>query len=90
MKAVEELKKSGIKLIKNREWSIEDGLVLKKERIYIPEGILRVEVIWQHHNTAVGGHGGRWKTTELVRRNYWWLEITREVVMIRLGQAFWH
>jgi len=32
-------------LIKDKEWLIEDGLVLREERIYIPEGALRVEVI---------------------------------------------
>ena len=79
VKVVEELKRSGIKSIKDEEWLIEDRLVLKKERIYMPEGALRVEVIWQHHDTTVGGHGGRWKTTELVGRNYWWPGMTKEV-----------
>jgi len=79
VKAVEELKRSGIKSIKDEEWSIEDGLVLKEEKIYVPEGALRVEVIRQHHGTAVGGHGGRWKTTELVGRNYWWPGMTKQV-----------
>ena len=32
-----------------------------------------------HHNTPVGGHGGRQKTTELVARNYWWPGVTKEV-----------
>jgi len=45
VKAVEELKRSGIKSIKDEEWSIEDRLVLREEKIYIPEGALRVEVI---------------------------------------------
>ena len=53
--------------------------MLKEERIYVPEGALRVEMIRRHHGTTVGGHGGRWKTTELVGRNYWWSEITKEV-----------
>ena len=79
VKAVEKLKRSGIKSIKDEEWLIEDRLVLKEERIYVPEGALRVEVIWQYHNTTVGGHGGRWKMTELVGRNYWWLGMTKEV-----------
>jgi len=79
VKAVEELKKSGIKSIKDEGWSIEEGLVLKEERIYVPEGALRVEVIWWYHDTAVGEHGGRWKTTELVGRNYWWPGMTKEV-----------
>jgi len=79
VKAVEELKRSGIKLIKDEEWSIEDGLVLREEKIYVPERALRVEVMQQHHDTAVGGHRGRWKTTELVGRNYWWLGMMKEV-----------
>ena len=45
VKVVEELKRSGIKSIKDEEWSIEDVLVLKEEKIYVPEGALRVEVI---------------------------------------------
>jgi len=79
VKAVEELKRLGIKSIKDEEWSIEDGLVLKEERIYVPERALRMEVIRRHHDTTVGGHGGRWKTTELVERNYWWPGMTKEV-----------
>jgi len=55
VKAVEKLKRSGIKSIKDKEWSIEDGLVLKEERIYVPERALKVEVIQWHHNTAIGG-----------------------------------
>ena len=52
-------------------------MVLKEERIYMPEGALRVEVIQRHYNTAVEGHRGRWKTTELVGRNYWWPGMTK-------------
>jgi len=45
----------------------------------MPEGELRGEVIQLHYDTPVGGHGGRWKTTELVTRNYWWPRVTKEV-----------
>jgi len=68
---VEELKKAGIKILRDEEWEIENGIVMKEERIYVPEGKLRGEVIQLHHDTPVGGHKGRWKTTELVTRNYW-------------------
>jgi len=44
---------------------------MKKEKIYMPEGELRGEVIRLYHDTPVGGHGRRWKTTELVAKNYW-------------------
>jgi len=76
---VEELKKAGIKTLKDEEWEIEDGIVMKEGRIYVPEGELRGEIIRLHHNTLIGGHGGRWKTMELVTRNYWWPGVTKEV-----------
>jgi len=44
---------------------------MKEGRIYMLEGELRGEIIRLHHDTPVGGHGGRWKTAELVARNYW-------------------
>jgi len=59
VKAVEELKKVGVKTLKDEEWEIEDGVVLKEERIYMPEGELRREVIQLHHDTPVERHGGR-------------------------------
>jgi len=45
VKAVEELKKVGVKTLRDEEWEIEDGVVLKERRIYIPEGELRGEII---------------------------------------------
>ena len=79
VKAVEELKKAGVKTLRDEEWEIEDRVILKEGRIYVLEGELRREIIWLHHDTPVGGHGGRWKTTELVTRNYWWPGVTKEV-----------
>ena len=71
VKAVEELKKAGVKTLKDEEWEIEDGIVMKEERIYVLEGDLRREIIQLHHDTPVGGHGERWKMAELIARNYW-------------------
>jgi len=79
VKAVEELKRAGIKTLKDEEWEVEDGIVIKEERIYVPEGELRGEIIHLHHDTLVGGHRGRWKMAELVTRNYWWPGLTKEV-----------
>ena len=59
VKAVEKLKKAGVKTLRDEEWEIEDRVVLKERRIYIPEKELRGEVIWLHHDTPVGGYGGR-------------------------------
>ena len=45
VKVVEELKRAGIKTLKDKEWEIEDGIVMKEGRIYVPEGELRGEII---------------------------------------------
>ena len=79
VKAVEELKRAGIKALKDEEWEIEDGIVLKKERIYVLEEDLRREIIQLHHDTLVEGHGERWKMVELIVRNYWWLGVMKDV-----------
>jgi len=42
---VEELKKAGIKILRDEEWEIEDGIVMKEGRIYVLEGELRGKVI---------------------------------------------
>jgi len=45
VKAVEKLKKAGIKALRDEEWEIEDGMVMKEGRIYVLEGELRGEII---------------------------------------------
>jgi len=59
IKAVEELKKTRIKTLRDKEWEIEDGIIIKKGRIYMLEGKFRREIIQLHHNTPVGGHEER-------------------------------
>jgi len=69
---VEEMKKAGVKELRENEWKIEGDLVLKEGKVYVPkEEELRVEIIWLHHDVPAVGHGERWKTVELVTRNYW-------------------
>jgi len=59
---------------------MEGDLVLKEGKVYVLKNKeLWTEIIQLHHNVPVAGHGGRWKTTELVTRNYWWPGVTRDV-----------
>ena len=80
IKAVEEMKRAGVKMLRDEEWREEDELILKEGKVYVPkdEG-LRTEIIRLHHDTPVGGHGGQWKMVELVTRNFWWPGVTKEV-----------
>ena len=46
IKVVEEMKKAGVKMLRNEEWQIEEELVLKEGRVYVPKDEkLRVEII---------------------------------------------
>jgi len=80
VRVVEEIKKAGVKELRGNKWKIEGDLVLKEGKIYVlKDEELRGEVIWLHHDILAAGHGGRWKTVELVTRNYWWPGVTRDV-----------
>ena len=79
-KVVEEMKRAGVKVLRNDKQQIEDELVLKKEKMYIPKDVsLRLEIIQLHHDAPIVGYRRQQKTVELVTRNYWWLGATKKV-----------
>jgi len=70
---VEKMKKAEVK-------AIQGELVLKERKVYVlKDEESRTEIIQLHHDVPMAGHGGKWKTVELVTRNYWWPGVTREV-----------
>ena len=80
VRVVEEMKKVGVKELRGNKWKIERDLVLKEGKVYVPkEKELKVKIIRLYHDVPAVGHGGRWKTVELVTRNYWWLGVMRDV-----------
>jgi len=80
IKVVEEMKKVEVKTLRDEEWQIKEGLVLKEGRVYVPKDEkLRVEIIWLHHDTPIAEYRGQWKIVELVTRNYWWPGVTKKV-----------
>jgi hypothetical protein len=73
VKTARELQKDkGRGTIKSAEWSESDGLLMFCSKIYVPnDRDLRCRIVEQHHDTCIAGHAGRFKTLELVSRNYW-------------------
>ena len=60
VRVVEEMKKVGVRKLCSSEWQIEEELVLKEEKVYVPKNEeLRAEMIWLHHNVPAAGYGGR-------------------------------
>ena len=59
IKAVEEIKKAGVKMLRDEEWREEDGLMLREGKVYVPKDkALRVEIIRLHYDTPMGEHEG--------------------------------
>ena len=77
VKAVEELWKGNSKSIWSAEWSELDCLLHFCGKVYVPpDPELRRQIMFQHHDTRIAGHAGRWKTLELVSWNYWWPQMS--------------
>ena len=59
VKAVEEMKWTEVKMLRDEEWKEVEGIMYKKEKVYVPkDDKLRAEIIQLHHNMPVGGHKG--------------------------------
>jgi transposase InsO family protein len=64
--------------VRSEEWAESEGLLMYRGKIYVPKDRdLRRRIVSQHHDSRIAGHAGRWKTLELVSRNYWWPQMSR-------------
>jgi len=79
-RAARELQGSSACSVKSVEWSLSKGLLYFQGKIYVPDtSDLCCWIITLSHNSRVTGHSGRWKTLELVSRNYWRPQMSRYV-----------
>jgi len=79
VKAIKELMKSSTKSVKSAEWSLDNGILYYRGKIYVPNSDLRRRISALCHDSKIAGHAGRWKTLELVSRNYWWPQMSRYI-----------
>ena len=60
VKAVEEMKRAGVKVLRDKEWRNIDSVMYKERKIYVPKDeVLRAEIIRLYHNTPVEGYRGQ-------------------------------
>jgi len=79
-KAARELRSSTNEAVHSLEWSNVDGLLWFQGKIYVPQSLdLCRQIIALCYDTQIAGHPGRWKTLELVFRNYWWSQMSRYI-----------
>ena len=73
--ALESILKNGPRSISKglEEWNLENGIILHRGQVYVPKDeSLRRDIVRNYHDHIAIGHLGRWKTYELVSREFWW------------------
>ena len=74
------MKRIRVKVLRDNEQQVKEEFVLKEKKVYVPKNEeLMIEIIQVHYDVLVAGYRGRWKIIELVTRNYWWLEVTKDI-----------
>ena len=60
IRMIEEMKRARVKMLRDEEWREVDGIIYKKEKIYVSkDDQLKTEIIRLHHDIPVGGHRGQ-------------------------------
>ncbi len=79
-KADKVLKSSSAKSIRSSEWLEVDGILNFRGKIYVPPtSDIRRKIVALNHDSRIAVHPGRWKTLELISRNYWWPQMSRYI-----------
>lgn len=56
-----------------KDWTETEGIHYFQHLCYIPESLeLQRQIVARNHDTSTTGYPGIYKTTELVKQNYWW------------------
>lgn len=57
-----------------------NGRVYVRDRLFIPpDEPLRLQILHRNHSSSPGGHPGRFKTYDLLRRAYYWPRLSTDV-----------
>ena len=79
-KVVKDLKATHSQTIWSAEWTLTDHILYFRGKAYVPDYLdLRRHITSLCHDSRVTRHAGRWKTLELVSRNYWWLQMSQYI-----------
>jgi len=60
-----------------KQWSISEGLLYYKDRLFIPDNEnLQTLIAKSCHDSKIAGHFGQEKTLEIITRDFYWKKIT--------------
>ncbi|QRV77936.1 Retrotransposable element Tf2 protein [Ceratobasidium sp. AG-Ba] len=65
---------------KVKNWSWNDGLLIFKNKIYVPnDKSIRKDILTSRHDNMAAGHPGQFRTLELVNQKYYWKSLKKSV-----------
>ncbi|QRV95333.1 Retrotransposable element Tf2 protein [Ceratobasidium sp. AG-Ba] len=65
---------------KVKNWSWDNGLLMFKNKIYVPnDDSIRKDILASRHDNMAAGHPGQFRTLELVNRKYYWKSLKKSV-----------
>ncbi|QRV96371.1 Retrotransposable element Tf2 protein [Ceratobasidium sp. AG-Ba] len=65
---------------KVKNWSWNDGLLMFKNKIYVPnDDSIRKDILASRHDNMAAGHPGQLRTLELVNQKYYWKSLKKSV-----------
>ena len=62
-----------------KEFSIVEGFLFKDNVLYVPKCLLRISIVVEAHGGTLSGHFGRDKTLALVRSNFFWPRMEKDI-----------
>lgn len=66
-------------LLTRKHFSLKDDFILRKGKILVPTIELQTEIIRLHHDLKTVGHPGITRTLELIKRNFYWENMSKLV-----------
>jgi hypothetical protein len=70
---------SGVQKQTRTDLILQDSLLYKEDRLYVPQSSLRQALLTEAHDTPLGGHLGRDKTYERLTRRFYWPKMHEQV-----------
>ena len=65
--------------VKHKYLTAKDGVWYHKGVIAVPDSpSVKRAILTELHDSPVAGHGGEWRTVQLVRRYFWWPSLERD------------
>jgi hypothetical protein len=64
----------------HKEFTVENGMIYKQQRMYVPNNMdIKKRILYEHHDAPTAGHVGVTKTTRNVSRLFYWPKLHQEV-----------